>query len=201
MSNFDTNNIALSINNSLSAARALFNKDGLFRIIDIPFFDCSILTNTDTDGKNLPEVIKDKLFKYLHQYDNDEKKVNEYPCLYVFELYDEADSARVVNAIKKTKETEINRILPAIKSQIPCSKYLYVGKVLKEVGGRLVTHLGYYQTNGNHGLQLAFWAREMSPALRLKITVLRFEKEMTPYMSSFEKLLAVDLNPIIGKHG
>lgn len=194
-------NIDNSLNDSLLEARDYFNKNSLFRKIVIPNFDCSLLTDPHlTNGKDLPEIIKENFFKYLHEYDHSEKIVNDFPCLYVFELHDKSNCNRVIEALKKVKSENISRTLPPFKTKIPDSKYLYVGKVQKEVGGRLVTHLGYYQTIDNHGLQLAFWAKDMIPSLLITVTVYRFEKEMTPYISSFEKILADKLNPIIGKH-
>jgi hypothetical protein len=118
----------------------------------------------------------------------------------VFELQDKSDCKRVVEALKKVKSENIGRILPPFKTKIPESKYLYVGKVQREVGGRMVTHLGYYNTTGNHGLQLAFWAKDMIPSLQITVSIYRFKSEMTPYISSFEKILADKLKPIIGKH-
>lgn len=189
-----------TINDSLKTAKELFNRENMFSEILIPDFDCSHLPDTETDGKKLPEQIKAEFFYHLHKDDKSGTMVNEFPCIYVFELIDETDCKRVIEALQKVKSRNIGRTLPPFKTKIPDSKYLYVGKVEKEIGGRLVTHLGYYQTNGNHGLQLAFWAREMKPALHITVSIYRFAKEMTPYISSFEKILAKELNPIIGKH-
>ncbi|MBN2743971.1 MAG: hypothetical protein JXR39_08765 [Marinilabiliaceae bacterium] len=194
-------NIEDSLNIALRQARDVFNRKDLFKVIEIPDFDCSLLSNPyETDGGDLPDIIKDSFFKYLHQYDYLGEKVNDFPCLYVFRLQNTSDYERVIEAIKAVKSEDIDRVLPPFKTNIPYSQYLYVGKVNRDVGGRLVTHLGYYQTNSNHGLQLAFWARNMKPSLFLSVSVYRFGREMTPYISSFENILAHKLQPLIGKH-
>jgi len=200
MNNTSYDQIDETLTDSLKKAKDIFNKNSLYHKIEIPNFDCSYLPGTETDGKDLPEQIKEEFFYHLHKDDNSEIMVNEFPCLYVFELIDKNDCKRVIEALQKIKSKNIGRTLPPFKTKIPDSKYLYVGKVEKEVGGRLVTHLGYYQTKGNHGLQLAFWAKEMNPALLISVSIYRFAKEMRPYISAFEKILAKELNPIIGKH-
>lgn len=196
------NKIEEALSNSLQKAKELFLQENLYKKILIPNVDCSQLTEPkDTDGKELPEHIKGNIFSYLHAFDDkDGIEINTRPCLYVFKLQDIKDRERVLEAFTNEDEKKINRKLPALKSPPPVSKYLYVGKVEKEVGGRLVTHLGYYQSSGNHGLQLAFWAKELNPPLMLNIHVYRFTSDMKPYIQSFEKMLAKELNPIIGKH-
>ncbi len=201
MKDITQNKIEESLSNSLQKAKELFLQENLYKKILIPNVDCSQLSEPkDTNGKKLPEHIETNIFKPLHQFDRDEVKINSCPCLYVFELHDIKDRDRVLKAFTSEEEDKINRKLPALKSPPPISKYLYVGKVEKEVGGRLVTHLGYYQSSGNHGLQLAFWAKELRPPLMLNIHVYRFTSDMKPYIQSFEKMLAKELNPIIGKH-
>jgi len=202
MKDITQNKIEEALSNSLQKAKELFLQENLYKKIIIPNVDCSQLTEPkDTDGKELPEHIKENIFKYLHAFDGPDKiEINTRPCLYVFELQDIKDRERVLEAFTSEDEKKINRKLPALKSPPPVSKYLYVGKVEKEVGGRLVTHLGYYQSSGNHGLQLAFWAKELRPPLMLNIHVYRFTSDMKPYIQSFEKMLAEELNPIIGKH-
>ena len=188
------------VDKKLSEAQELFEKKELYRHIIIKDIDCSELPPASTDGKKLPQSLIDNVFSHLHCYDEDEIKINSCPAVYSFELSEESDRERVIEAFQKAKKADIDRTLPALKTNIPISKYLYVGKVEKEVGGRIVTHLGYYQTSGNHGLQLAFWARDIEPALKFNLHVFRFIEEFKPFIAAMEVIMARELNPIIGKH-
>lgn len=188
------------LNKKLDAARNTFAKGNLYKHILIPEFDCSILSDHNTDGKNLPEHIKREFFSHLHQFDETEGNINNFPCIYVFELTNDSDKSRVIEAFQTQRKQENDRTLPALKTKIPDSNYIYVGKVQSEVGGRLVTHLGYYQSKGNHGLQLAYWVRKLTPSLKINVHVFRFDVEFTPYISAFEVIMAKQLNPMIGKH-
>lgn len=188
------------VNDKLLDARNLFNGNELFKYIKISNIDCSELPHSSTDGNKLPDKLIENLFSHLHFYDEEEVKINECPVVYVFELHDKNDRDRIISAFKEVQKTGIDRTLPALKKQIPNSKYLYVGKVEKEIGGRIVTHLGYYQKSGNHGLQLAFWARNMNPEIRLNLHVFRFKKEFKPFIAAMEVIIAKELEPIIGKH-
>lgn len=200
MNPISENIIHETLSHKLSEARTIFNTEHLFREIIIPTFDCSNLPPSITNGNDLPEEFKRNFFGHLHAFDISEKPIKESPCLYVFELDDQKDGSRVVDTIKKVDSENIKRVLPVFKKTIPDSKYLYVGKRLRDVGGRLVEHLGYHQKDNNHGLQLAFWARQMHPPLKIIVHVFRFEKEMTPYMGAFENILAKELKPIVGTH-
>jgi len=188
------------LNKQIDDARKILSRGRLYKHILIPEFDCSLLPHYKTNGNNLPEEIKRVFFSYLHQFDETEGYINSFPCIYVFELANENNKERVIQAFQDQQKQKTDRILPALKMSIPDSRYLYVGKVQKEVGGRLVTHLGYYQSAGNHGLQLAYWAKELSPSLKINVHVFRFDVEFKPYISAFEVIMARQLNPLIGKH-
>lgn len=190
------------VSEKIEKASELFNqKNELYKHIFIKDIDCSLLPETNTDGKELPEEIKRNIFSHLHQFDQTEIEVNKCPAVYIFELCNEQDRERVIKAFEKVKDQkEINRSFPALRNKIPQSKYLYVGKVEREVGGRIVTHLGYYQSNYNHGLQLAYWAKELNPPLKLNLHVLRFKEDFRDYIAAMEVIMAKELQPIIGKH-
>ena len=188
------------LNEKLTDARILFEKEKLYRHIVIKDIDCSKLPPVGTDGKALPKDLIEKVFYPLHQFDETEIQINACPSVYLFELSDESDYKRTIDAFKKAKKEIKHRELPALKNKIPKSKYLYVGKVESEVGGRIVTHLGYYQIKRNHGLQLALWARDLQPSLKLNIHVFRFQIDFKPYVAAMEVVMAKELNPLIGKH-
>lgn len=188
------------LDKELLDANNLFSQKELYKHITIENINCSELPPENTNGKDLPKTLIDNIFSKLHQYDSQEIEINSCPVVYVFELQQESDTERVINAFKDAKNEITERILPAIKNNIQNSKYLYVGKVEKKIGGRIVTHLGYYQTTGNHGLQLAHWTREIKPVLKLNLHVFRFKKEFKPFISAMEVIVAKRLKPIIGKH-
>lgn len=161
--------------------------------------DCSKLSDNF-----LREDIRGSVeFKYLF---DKLAKIEHSPCLYVFEIESETSTDLVINKIKEFgNRTE--KVIPKIKPQIPTnSKTLYVGKVNNLVWGRLITHLGFHthKNNGNpkasinHGLQLYFWAKEIS--LNVKFTVIEFEPNMKDILPILENKLANKLRPIIGKH-
>lgn len=195
-----TINLSELLEKEIAKGKDILSKNNLFKHIVIPDFDCSTLPPETTDGKNLPEDLKRNFFSHLHQFDTTEGDINSYPCLYVFELVNPEDAQRVLEEFNTLREKGITRTLPALRGNIQHSKNLYIGKAQQKVGGRLVTHLGYYQKKFNHGLQLAFWSRNMLPGLQIKVHVLRFDKDFLPFLSAFEVILAKKLMPLIGKH-
>ena len=134
------------------------------------------------------------------------EKTKDNPCLYVFEIESEISTNIIIENLKNFgNQTE--KVIPKLKTKIPeNSKTLYVGKANSLVWGRLITHLGFHthknkgnpRASINHGLQLHFWAKELS--LQLKYTVIEFENDMKDVLPILEKQLASKLNPIIGKH-
>ena len=185
----------------IDSASKIISHNKSFKHIIIPEYDCSQLPGIETNGKNLPDNLKLSFFSHLHQYDHREGSINDFPCIYAFELVEESDRHRVLEAFTKIDGNQIQRKLPALKTLNPeNSTFLYVGKVNKFVGNRLVTHLGYYTQKNNHGLQLAHWIKDMLPSIKLRVHIFRFEKEFTPYISAFEVIMARKLKPLIGKH-
>ena len=53
---------------------------------------------------------------------------------------------------------------------------------------------------GNHGLQLAYWIKDILPAIKIRVHIFRFDKKFKPYLTAFEVIMAKELKPIIGKH-
>lgn len=185
----------------LGLASTIISQGKNFKHILIPEYDRGLLPGIETDGKNLPDDFKLAFFSHLHQFDQTEGNINDYPCIYAFELIDKLDCERVLAAFTQLNQEEIQRKLPALNTyHTKDSNYLYVGKVECAVGNRLVTHLGYYRQQGNHGLQLAYWMKDLVPSVRIRVHIFRFEKAFKPYISSFEVIMAKKLNPIIGRH-
>lgn len=140
----------------LDNASTIINQSKNFKQIVIPEYDCPQLPGIETDGKNLPDDLKLMFFSHLHQFDQTDGNINEYPCIYAFEIINKLDCERILKVFVQINQDEIQRKLPALKSNSSKeSNYLYVGKIENYAGNRLITHLGYYHQPGNHGLQLA----------------------------------------------
>lgn len=128
------------------------------------------------------------------------RKVNELtgPIIYYFELADQTDRALIVAAIRQGEITS-RRHFPTLKPYPTLlTNTLYVGKVEKNLTGRLVTHLGYNRTAGTQGLQLYYWAAQLGLPLRLHLY--RFNEQMSPLLAFLETALAQHLRPLVGKH-
>lgn len=132
--------------------------------------------------------------------------IQENPCIYIFEIESEISTDIIIDKLKDFG-SQTEKIIPKLKTKIPeNSKILYLGKVNNFIWGRLITHLGFHthknkgnpKASINHGLQLFFWAKDIS--LQVKYTVIEFDPNMKDILPILEKKLADKLNPIIGKH-
>jgi hypothetical protein len=187
------------INKKLLEAQRIFdnNSHDLFKHFVIEDIDCSRLPDPKhVNAKELPQYLLEKIFYKLHKYDENEGSINDYPIVYVFELFEENKTEEVINQFTKAQKEITDRRLPSIKNFNPSSKTLYVGKVEKNIGGRIITHLGYYNQKGNHGLQLSHWAK----GFKLNLHINRFHKNFKPYIAAMEVMIAKELHPIIGRH-
>jgi hypothetical protein len=120
------------------------------------------------------------------------------PCVYVFEIVSEHKPNQLIEKIKEYSKTEGAKTTPAIKKIFPSeSNILYVGKVTKNMWGRLIHHLGYYEKD-TQGLQLNYWTKNLPLILKLK--VFKFDDSMHNLISIIEIEMAKKLNPIFGKH-
>jgi hypothetical protein len=193
------NSVPNILNDQLKNAASILAMDNLYNQISVTNLDCSLLPDPNKE-KELPESVISSFFSELHSFDKDGSPVNKFPCLYVFEIVNDPTIPDIYNAFELAKHEVTTRNFPAMKSNKSNSQYLYVGKRLSDVGGRMVEHLGYNYKRVNHGLQLAFWARKLNPPLILNVHILKFIPEMRPYLSAFETILANELKPMIGKH-
>ena len=153
------------------------------------YIDCS-----DLEDYNLIDIRNSVRYEPLFK---DIKEISG-PTLYYFEIISNHSSIEIVNGIREYSLTENSKSIPAIKAKFPDSQILYVGKVKKHMWGRLIQHLGFYKVQFTQGLQLFYWAKDLS--LSLKLTVLEFEPEMVNLMEVLENEIAKELKPILGKH-
>ncbi|WP_332022081.1 hypothetical protein [Kaistella sp.] len=112
------------------------------------------------------------------------------PCLYFFEIKSNHSKEEIISKISEYSVSENSKTIPAIKTKVEESRFLYVGKVKKLVWGRLIQHLGFYKVSRTQGLQLYYWAKEVN--LDLNFTVIEFENDM------MELSFVPDIAPILG---
>jgi len=121
------------------------------------------------------------------------------PALYWFELVSDHGAAAIISALEDYKQTAEPRATPALRNtQTSTSRILYVGKVKKNLWGRLIQHLGFYKVPATQGLQLFHWAK--SPGLSLNFNYIEFGDEMADIMPLMEYAFAKHYHPLVGKH-
>lgn len=187
------------VNNSLEFGKSSYEKilaDKNFNTYSIAL-NCIDLEDVDyTNQKSkhpLSEKIKENFFR---QFDSFDPLINKKNCIYIFS-FDESkcDTTGIISAYKSPFTTDRNK--SAMRSKPNCNtNVLYVGKVKKDLGGRLSTHFGY----ANHktgGLQLKYWAKDLQ--LELMVTFIVFEDKIDDYLNPLELYLTKELNPLIGK--
>jgi len=149
----------------------------------------------DLDDFNFVDIRQSEKFKLIF----DKLKDASGPTLYWFEIISDTDSKKVIEALNNYKTSENSKATPALKTTINYdSKTLYVGKVKGAFWGRLIQHLGFFKVNGTQGLQLFYWAKDLS--LDLKINILEFDNNMADIVPVVEYAFAKRLQPLAGKH-
>lgn len=150
---------------------------------------------SDLDDFNHIDIRQSEKFKEIF---DELKKVNG-PTLYWFEIISNTDTKQVISALSAYKTKEGAKATPALKTTINYdSKILYVGKVKGTFWGRLIQHLGFFKVNGTQGLQLYYWAKDLS--LNFKVHTIEFDKNMKDVMPIVEYAFAQRLQPLAGKH-
>jgi hypothetical protein len=167
-------------------------------------------TNLPTSGseKNIYHHDNYKvLFEELEQ-------IKESPCVYWFELKESGHGQAILSSLKlyfekwkneknagTLKKLRKYRAIPAMKERSSDinTNILYVGKVKRDLKGRMVPHLGYYHTSPDtQGLQLCHWAK----AFKLNITFnyIQLPEGLQDIAGYYEMKLARELKPLLGKH-
>ncbi len=174
------------------AAYANLQKAGYITYHPIANIDCSILPAPVWQKKQPAPVALNYIWHNLPS--------NDLPCVYCFEIVS-PDTETILGAyrnFKANKDFE-HRARPALKKKPTVNtQTLYVGKVLKDIGGRMVVHFGYYDVGSTAGLQLVCWANEAK--LKLHLHIYAFKPEMHDFVAPLEFHLAQKLHPLIGKH-
>lgn len=149
----------------------------------------------DLEDYNHTDIRQSEKFKKIF----DQLKNASGPTLYWFEITSDTDTHKVIEALNTYKNSQNPKATPALKNKINyTSKVLYVGKVKGTFWGRLIQHLGFFKVNATQGLQLFYWAKDIS--LNLKVNILEFDNEMADIMTVVEYEFAKRLQPLVGKH-
>jgi hypothetical protein len=186
-----------------------FNDDDFVRHIEINDIAISQFTlpkfNEDGTFVGGPREFREEYSDFVQRHINEVTN----PCVYVFELVS-PDLETVSKTFKdfSLKQDKVNgagkRVCSAIFAtengkirEANAPTILYVGKSEKPIDGRIVVHFGYYE-KGVAGLQLVYWGKDIGLKINLHVFEL-IKKEMHPYLEALEKLLFIQLKPIIGK--
>ncbi|MBQ4819621.1 hypothetical protein [Aquimarina sp. MMG016] len=188
-------------NNLLSNLQPIEIKTFSIKIEDIRK---AMITENTWFAKERAEGCLGKLFKDLD-------KINKGDCLYWYETENEEIAKQMVidlnnfrEANNKYKGEKKYRSLSAKgKPRNIDSKVLYVGTVkhrnrkdgLTTIGSRTFQHLGFYDKGSTGALHLWYWAK-----YSVKLNVIELPGDLSDYRNVFEKLLAIELKPLIGVH-
>lgn len=124
----------------------------------------------------------------------------------------EAETIEQAQQLKKELEDfrengskTLERAIPAKnKYDNTNSKVLYVGvrrggvrkrDKLSNISGRIYQHIGCYEKGSTQSLQLHYWAKSS-----LTLHVLELQEVDNNYLYILEKLFAIKLKPLLGKH-
>jgi hypothetical protein len=153
-------------------------------------FECDSLKDyMDVDIRKSPE------FKSFFT----ELKEMKGPVLYSFRILSDNEHSEIRNKLSDYKRTKEPRGTSAMrKYTVDDSRYLYVGKVKKDISGRIITHLGYNNNKDTSGLQLYHWVKGLN--LKLELNLIELIPEMADIMEIIELKAAQNYHPIIGKH-
>jgi hypothetical protein len=123
------------------------------------------------------------------------------PVLYYFQILSGPGNKKIQQAIIDYKDSKPTRSVSAVKSNFSTwdTSTLYVGccSTIK-ISDRVHQHLGYYTQEKTQGLQLCHWAKPL--AIELQLHVIMLPADARPLATLFEKKLAKELRPLIGKH-
>lgn len=152
-----------------------------------------------------------KIFSSLNEKTND--------CLYWFSTDNEKDTNFLKKEIEVYREALKNRkdirVVPAKNTNLN-SSVIYVGvrkggarnftrinnkrveDRLTHIEGRIIQHLGYYKKGTTQGVQFVHWAKDCN--IKVTLNVIEFQESTNQFLYIIEKLHAIKLKPILGKH-
>ena len=121
------------------------------------------------------------------------------PVLYWYEIISNHSNDEIINSLHIYEQQHNHRAIPVFyKGYDRNTRILYVGKCKEKFWGRVIQHLGYFNTPTTQGLQLYHWAKEIR--LEVKLHALEFTKDMADIIPIVESYFAKRLHPLVGKH-
>ena len=155
------------------------------------------------------EFKENKIYKELQARFKNNKKI---PYVYWFEYEGVCGKEKILSSLVaysanvhkerffNTQKSELKFFkTPAVKKKTSNSNILYVGKVNKDLVGRLQPHFGFYFRSPNtQGLQFRYWLNDLN--LTITLHYISLPKELVGFTGYLERKLAEELKPIIGKH-
>lgn len=193
------NFITILLNNSLDYGKNLYDKVLLDKKYNIYFLslNCIDLEDPLIENSRTKYPLSSKIIEgFFTEFDSFDSNINKKNAIYIMHFDNSKfDSRHLVTTYKDAASH--GRNMSAIK-QNPYyhSNVLYVGKVEKDLGGRLSTHFGYASPQTG-GLQLKYWARGLS--LELSITLIIFDEDLGSYLNPLEMYFVQSLNPLLGR--
>lgn len=178
--------------------------------------EAEVITINDIDCSMLDAPLMNEAATDVHDYANPPFNGESYvsqtvfwnkippfdprPALYIFELEDGVEMAPVFDAIRNFRAIQDSRRTPSHFIGPRSSTVLYVGKTKNDIGGRISVHLGYGEKPIHHGLQLLHWAKDVRPAIKLKVTLILFKEGFDlDLLHLLEKKFHKSLKPRIGR--
>ena len=151
------------------------------------------------------DIKQEAAFKNMFELLNTKKGY----CVYWFECETPEKAFELVNTFtsKLRDLASAKRAVPPVNGNIN-SKVLYVGvrqggfrrkDGLTNISGRMIQHLGYYDKGSTGALQLVHWI-DKSQSTQITLNVIELNLQEKEYLYIIEKLFAISLKPLLGKH-
>lgn len=196
-------NILIDIEKTIINAESKL-KPYSFNLKELPFHD----------NYNI-NIRKYKTFESIFESLNN--KTND--CIYWFSTESVNQAIMLKNELNKKRESlkdvPDSRKVP-VDNNNKNSKVLYLGvkkggcrqytvknrkrvpDKLSFIAGRIIHHLGFYIKGSTQGLQLVHWAKDFD--INITLNVLELNEKNSPYLYIIEKMYAIKLKPVLGKH-
>lgn len=151
------------------------------------------------------DIRQEAAFKNMFELLNTKKGY----CIYWFECETPEIAFELVNTFtgKLRYLASAERTVPPVNGNSN-SKVLYVGvrqggfrqkDGLTHISGRMIQHLGYYKKGSTGAIQLVHWVDNSKP-IQLTLNVIELDLQEKEYLYIIEKLFAISLKPLLGKH-
>lgn len=169
--------------------------------IDSYQYHCIDLHTNSLKGETLPPTEDNKypltaqiMDTFFSEFDRKDPDINQKVCLYIFE-YPKIETNYIIGLIRAYRKKN-ERNVSALKDKPNLGgNILYVGKVKKDLRGRLCTHFGFANEKIG-GMQLRHW---IDKNILLKVHIFTFNKDVDDFVNPLELYLSKKLNPLIGK--